>query len=66
MCHKEESNLYFAPAIRATHTGYGGSSLYANLTRVVKERKASLLGLHVGSQPVLVSCQQHLVQLSSL
>ena len=42
------------------------SSLYANLTRVVKERKASLLGLHVGSQPVLVSCQQHLVQLSSL
>jgi len=42
------------------------STLYANLTRVVNKRKASLLGLDVGSQPVLVSCQQHLVQLSSL
>ena len=66
VCHKEESNLNFAPAIRATYTGYGWSSLYANLTRVVNKRKASLLGLDVGSHPVLVSCQQHLVQLSSL
>ena len=42
------------------------ASLYANLTRVVNKRRASLLGLDVGSQPMLVSCQQHLVQLSSL
>ena len=41
-------------------------SLYANLTRVVNKRKAALLGLDVGSQPLLDSCQQHLVQLSSL
>ena len=30
-CHKEESNLNFAPTIRATYTGYGWSSLYAGL-----------------------------------
>ena len=27
VCHKEESNLNFAPAIRATYTGYGEYSL---------------------------------------
>ena len=31
LSHKEESNLNFAPTIRATYTGYGWSSLYAGL-----------------------------------
>ena len=35
------------------------SSLYANLTRVVKERRASLLGLVMGSQPGWSLCQHN-------
>ena len=31
------------------------STIYANLTRVVNKRKASLLGLDVGSHPLLDS-----------
>ena len=72
--HKEELNLNFVPAIRTTYTGYGDRklnfsslySLYANLTRVVIKRRASLLGLVMGSQPGWSLASTTPVQLSSL